>query len=44
MFNSTVLLISVAILVVFNIVIGLLPVRNVIRKTPARILSGNNVD
>lgn len=44
MFNSTVVLISVAILVVFNIVIGLLPVRNVIRKTPARILSGNNVD
>ena len=44
MFNSTVVLISVAILVVFNIMIGLLPVRNVIRKTPARILSGNNVD
>lgn len=44
MFNSTVVLISVAILVVFNIAIGLLPVRNVIRKTPARILSGNNVD
>ncbi len=44
MFNSTVVLISAAILVVFNIVIGLLPVHNVIRKTPARILSGNNVD
>lgn len=44
MFNSTVVIISTAILVVFNIVIGLLPVRNVIRKTPARILSGNNVD
>lgn len=44
MFNSTVVLISATILVVFNIVIGLLPVHNVIRKTPARILSGNNVD
>ena len=44
MFNSIVVIISAAILVVFNIVIGLLPVHNVIRKTPARILSSNNVD
>jgi len=44
MFNTTVVLISVIILVAFNIIVGLLPVRNVIRKTPARILSGNNVD
>ena len=44
MFNGVVVLISVVILVAFNMLVGLLPVRNVIRKTPARILSGNNVD
>ena len=44
MFNSTVLLISIAIFVLFNIIVGLLPVFNVIRKTPARILSRNDVD
>ena len=31
-----------AIIVGFNILVGLLPVFNVIRKTPAKILSGNN--
>ena len=44
MFNGTVLGISIAIIVGFNILVGLLPVRNVIRKTPARILSGNSVN
>ena len=44
MFNGTVLGLSIAIIVVFNVIIGLLPVYNTIRKTPARILSGNNVD
>ena len=44
MFNGVVIFISVVILVAFNMLVGLLPVRNVIRKTPARILSGNNVD
>ena len=44
MFNGMVLGISIAIIVGFNILVGLLPVHNVIRKTPARILSGNNVN
>lgn len=44
MYNGTVLGISVAIIVGFNILVGLLPVFNVIRKTPAKILSGNNVN
>lgn len=44
MYNNIVLGISIAIIVGFNVVVGLLPVHNVIRKTPAKILSGNNVD
>ena len=41
-FRQTIILI--AIIVGFNILVGLLPVHNVIRKTPARILSGNSVN
>lgn len=44
MYNGTVLGISIAIIVGFNILVGLLPVHNVIRKTPAKILSGNSVN
>lgn len=44
MFNGIVLGISVVIILVFNILVGLLPVHNVIRKTPAKILSGNNIN
>ena len=42
--NFGVICISVLIIVVFNIIVGLLPVFNVIRKTPAQILSRNDVD
>ena len=44
MYNGTVLGKSIAIIVGFNILVGLLPVHNVIRKTPAKILSGNSVN
>ena len=44
MLNFNVILISIIIIVVFNIIVGLLPVFNVIRKTPAQILSRNDVD
>ena len=44
MLNINVIGISIVIIVAFNIIIGLLPVFNVIRKTPAQILSRNDVD
>ncbi len=44
MLNLSVIGISVLIIFVFNIIVGLLPVFNVIRKTPAQILSRNDVD
>lgn len=44
MLNLGVIGISVLIIFVFNIIVGLLPVFNVIRKTPAQILSRNDVD
>ena len=44
MYNGVVLGISIAIIVGFNILVGLLPVYHVIRKTPAKILSGNNIN
>ena len=42
--NSTVILISIAIMYAFNLVIGLLPVYNTIRKTPASILARHDLD
>lgn len=44
MLNSNVIGISIIIIFAFNILVGLLPVFNVIRKTPAQILSRNDVD
>lgn len=44
MLNFNVIFISIILIFVFNIVVGLLPVFNVIRKTPAQILSRNDVD
>lgn len=43
-FNPVVVLISVAIVFGFHLIIGLLPVFNTLRKTPAEILSGNAID
>ena len=44
MFNSNIVLLSAAIFLIFNIIIGLLPVHHTIKKTPAQILSSNNID
>lgn len=43
-FNPLVVAISVAIVFGFHLIIGLLPVFNTLRKTPAEILSGNAID
>lgn len=42
--NPLTIVISLIIIFVFNIVIGLLPVFNTLRKTPAGILSRNDID
>ena len=42
--NGTIIGISLIIIFAFNIIVGLLPVHNVIKKAPARILSRNDVD
>lgn len=42
--NSTTVLAAVVIMYVFNLIIGLLPVFNTIRKTPASILSRHDLD
>lgn len=42
--NASTIIISLAIVYAFNLVIGLLPVYNTIRKTPAEILSRNDLD
>ncbi len=42
--NYSILLISIIIMYVLNIVIGLLPVFNLVRKEPSDILSRNDVD
>lgn len=44
MLNGTIIGISLIIIFAFNIIVGLLPVHNVIKKAPARILSRNDVD
>ena len=44
MFNIPVLLISIIIIYGFNILVGLIPVFNTMRKTPAAILSRTDVD
>ena len=42
--NITTISLATIIIYVFNLIIGLLPVYNVLRKTPARILSRHDVD
>ena len=44
MINAKVIIISLILIYGFNLVVGLLPVWNTIRKTPASILSRNDVD
>ena len=44
MINGRVMLLSLLIVLVFNIVVGLLPVFNTIRKTPAQILSRHDLE
>ncbi len=42
--NVYVMVLCIVIMYVFNIIVGLIPVFNTIRKSPARILSGKEVD
>ena len=42
--NIYIMLLCIILMYLFNIIIGLIPVFNTIRKTPATILSSNNVD
>ena len=42
--NINVLLISLIIIYGFNIIVGLLPVFNTMRKTPAQILSRSDIE
>lgn len=44
MLNYRVAILSIVVFLVFNLVVGLLPVRNTIKKSPANILSRNDVD
>ena len=44
LFNTYVLLISIIIIFGFNILIGLLPVFNTLKKTPSQILSRTDID
>lgn len=41
--NGTVLLVSIILIYVFNVVVGLLPVFNTLKKTPAAILSRTDI-
>ena len=42
--NLSTILISIIILYIFNIIVGLIPVFNIIRQTPAAILSRKDID
>ncbi len=42
--NIFTLLLSLSMILIFNVIIGLFPVYNTIRKTPAQILARNDVD
>lgn len=44
MLNIKIVLISIILIYAFNLIVGLIPIWNVIRKTPAYILSRNDVD
>ena len=43
-FNVNVILISLIIIYGFNIIVSMIPIYNTIRKTPAQILSRNDID
>ena len=43
MINTKVIIISIIFIYIFNLIIGLLPVRGTIRKTPAQILSRSDI-
>ena len=43
-FNANVILISLIIIYGFNIIVSMIPIYNTIRKTPAQILSRNDID
>lgn len=43
MLNKTVLIISIILIYVFNVIVGLLPVFNTLRRTPASILSRTDI-
>ena len=42
--NPQVILISIILMYSFNIIVGLIPVFNVLRKTPAQILSRHDIE
>ena len=42
--NPQVIIISIIIMYLFNVIVGLLPVINVLRKTPAQILSRHDIE
>ncbi len=42
--NAQIIIFGILIIYLFNIIVGLLPVANTLRKTPAAILSRNDVD
>ncbi len=44
MLNYRVAILSVLVFLIFNLIVGLLPVRNTIKKSPANILARNDVD
>ena len=44
LYNTLVLIISLSIIFGFNILVGLIPVFNTIRKSPAQILSRTDID
>ena len=44
MIDSKVLIISIVLIYGLNIIMGLLPIRHIVKKTPAAILARNDVD
>ena len=42
--NIYIMILCIILIYLFNVIVGLIPVFNTIRKSPARILSGKEVD
>lgn len=42
--NIYIMVLCIILMYIFNIIVGLIPVFNTIRKSPAKILSGKEVD